>query len=223
MPVLALAEAAPRPWSGELDIGVSVSTGNTQSTDLAAKLRGEYVLDRWTHHLQLDAVRKTESGETSEESTLAQWQTNYALDRRHYLFGATRWERDQFSGYQYQTSLSGGYGYRLWMSEQGQLAFEIGPGVRRSQLDNAQHHTEFVGRLRGDFTMQLSSNAEFNQEVKVIAGDKNTETEAVSALTVGITDAVALRLSFNLDHNSTVPIGTRKTNTSTTGSIVYRF
>ncbi|MFO8153555.1 YdiY family protein [Thioalkalivibrio sp.] len=222
-PLLVAAEAATSPWSGEFDFGVSAKTGNTESTDLSARLRASYEVRRWHHRLRLDAVRETESSSTTDESYLAQFQSDYDLTERSYLFGVVRGERDLFSSFRYQTSISGGYGYRAWVSERGHLDLEAGPGVRYSERDTGEEETEFVGRLRGKLEVRLSHNADFNQEVTVITGSKNTETESISSVTAGITDALALRLSLEVERASKVPAGTKKTDTTTTASAVYRF
>lgn len=222
-PLVVAAETATSPWSGEFDLGVSAKSGNTESTDLSARLRAAYLADRWQHRARFDAFYETESGRTIDESYLAQFQSDFDLTERSYLFGVLRGERDRFSGFDYQTSLTGGYGYRVWISERGRLDIEAGPGVRRSKLDTGERETEFVGRFRGDLRVGLTENAEFNQEVTVITGSENTETESISSLTTGITDALALRLSLQIERNSSVPAGSKRTDTTTTASVVYRF
>lgn len=222
-PLAVAAQPATSPWSGEFDLGVSAKTGNTESTDLSARLRAKHQAGRWHHALRVGASYETESSRTIDESYLAQFQSDYDLSERSYLFGVIRGERDRFSGFDYQTSFSAGYGYRVWISERGYLDVEAGPGVRRSKLDTGQRETEFVGRFRGELQVALTQNAEFNQEVTVITGSENTETQSISSVTAGITNAMALRLSLEVDRNSSVPAGTKRTDTTSTASVVYRF
>ncbi|MGC9456632.1 MAG: DUF481 domain-containing protein [Halothiobacillaceae bacterium] len=217
------AEKGDSPWSGEFDLGVSAKTGNTESTNIQGKLDLHYDKALWRHRFRLGALRETESGEKTAQRVTGQFQSNYQLGERSYLFGVARAERDEFSGYDYQASLVAGFGYRLWMSEQGHLDLEAGPGFRRAKQDDLKAENEAVGRLRGDFKYKLGERSDFSQELTVIAGQENTETESITALTAGINDALALRLSLTVSHNTEVPQGTKKTDTFTTASVVYKF
>lgn len=217
------ADGAGDPWSGEFDFGLSAKTGNTESTNIQGKFRLNYQKDLWHHRLRLDALRETESGDKTAQRVVGQFQSNYDLGDRSYVFGVARVERDEFSGYDYQASLVGGYGYRAWVSDRGHLDLEAGPGFRRAKQDGLKAESEVVGRFRGDFGYRLGERSDFAQELAVIAGQENTETESITALTAGISDALALRLSLTVSHNTDVPEGTKKTDTFTTASVVYKF
>jgi len=210
-------------WSGEIEAGVAIKTGNTKSTDAQVKLRAGFSQEFWSHRLRLEALRQTESGDKTAESYLGQFQSNYTFSEHDYVFGVARGERDKFSGYDYQTSFALGYGRHLWVSELGTFDVEIGPGVRRSKLDTGEKETEVIGRLFADLKVNISSNAKFGQEVTVLTGSDNTEIESITALTTGLTDALALRLSFTVKHNTSVPADTKNTDTHTSASVVYRF
>lgn len=221
--VPAAADRDEGPWSGEFDLGASAKTGNTRSTNLLAKLRLVYQGDLWDHRLRLDALRKTDSGDRTAERYLAQFQSNYELTDRSYLFGVVRGEWDEFGGFDYQTSLSGGYGYRAWMSDRGSLDLEAGPGVRRSRSDDGAAETEMVARFRGDLNVKIGEHSEFGQEVNVITGGDNTQTEAITSVTTRVTGRLGLRFSFTVVNNTDVPPDTRKTDTTTAASVVYTF
>ncbi len=65
-----------------------------------------------------------------------EFESNYALTERDYLFGVLRGSHDEFSGYDYQASASAGYGRKLWVSDNSFWDAEIGPGVRVSRTDD---------------------------------------------------------------------------------------
>ena len=222
-PVLLSADPEEGLWSGEVDVGMSAKTGNTKSTKLLAKLRLEHDANVWQHRLRFDSLRETHSGDKKAERYLAQFQSNYRLTDRSYLFGVARGEWDEFSGFAYQTSLSGGYGYRAWISDRGSLDLEAGPGVRRSTPDDDAAETELVVRFRSDLNVQISEHSDFRQEVNVITGSENTQTEAITSVTARVIGRLALRLSFTVINNSDVPPDTKKTDTTTAASMVYTF
>jgi len=222
-PVPSGADTGEGPWSGEFDLGASAKTGNTRSTNVLAKFRLGYQGNVWDHRLRLDALRKTDSGNTTAARYLAQFQSNYELTDRSYLFAVARGEWDEFAGFDYQTSLSGGYGYRAWMSDRGSLALEAGPGVRRSKPEDGIAETELVARFRGDLNIKIREHSDFGQEVNVITGSDNTQTEAITSVTTRVTGSLGLRFSFTLINNTDVPHGTKKTDTTTAASLVYTF
>lgn len=210
-------------WSGSAETGVSITTGNTDSRDLNGKLKLSHVTGPWTNRWRLEAMRASEDGEKTDDRLLGEFTSDYSLTKHDYVFGALRGKRDDFSGYDYQASAAFGYGRKLWISEKGYWDAEIGPGIRWSKTDDDQRETHLIARLASSFEYQISKFAKLSQDVTVLAGSENTEIESVTGLISPLTDALALKVSYTVEHNTHVPSGTKKTDTYTSASVMYQF
>lgn len=221
-PVLAEEEDDGK-WSGSAEFGASITTGNTDSSTVNGKLKIGYENDPWKHLFRLEALQASEDGEDTADRILTEFESDYALTERDYLFGALRGTRDEFSAYDYQASAAAGYGRKLWISEKGYWDAEIGPGVRVSETDAGEENTTLIARLASGFEYRFSDFAKFSQDVTVLAGENNTEIESVTGLTSSLTETLAMKLSYTVQHNTEVPADTENTDTYTSVNIVYNF
>jgi len=210
-------------WSGSAELGASMSTGNTESSTINGKFQLGYVTGPWSHRFRLETIQSSEDGDDTADRTLGEFESNYAMTERNYLFGVLRGTRDEFSGYKYQSSAAAGYGRKLWLSERGYWNAEIGPGVRIAETEDGGRETNAIARLSSGFEYRLSEYARFNQDVTVLAGQDNTEIESVTGLSTSLTETLAMKLSYTVQHNTDVPAGTEKTDTYTSVNLVYDF
>lgn len=222
-PAIAQDETAESPWTGSAELGASMSTGNTESSTINGKFKLGYVTGPWTHRLRLETIQSSEDGEDTANRTLGEFESNYALTERDYLFGVLRGTHDEFSGYKYQTSVAAGYGRKIWISERGSWDAEIGPGVRIAETEDGERETNAIARVSSSFDYRISDFAKFNQDVTVLAGQDNTEIESVTGLSTSLTETLAMKLAYTVQHNTDVPAGTEKTDTYTSVNLVYNF
>lgn len=212
-------------WSGKGEFGLVVSRGNSDTETLNLGLEFERKSKKWRNQLRLTALRASDSGELNAERYTAAYKSGYNFDETSYLFGALRYDQDEFSSNDYQASLSIGYGRQLLDSETQRLSMEIGPGVRRTEPDDAfeQTETNLIARLYGDYAWTISETASLTNVLLVEAGSDNTFAENELALNVAINSRFALKLSGAVRHNTDVDPGVEQTDTLTTANLVYEF
>lgn len=209
--------------SGEGEFGYSQTSGNTDTSCLNAKLGFSFEEEDWRNALQLEAVNKTDSDATTAERYYGAAKSEYTLTRRDYVFGSLDYEKDRFSGYAHRTNFGAGYGRRLIVSTPLTLNAEAGAGYRWSVLEPGGDQDEVTLRLSAGLAWVISDSAGFTQELVAVVGEEDTATRAFSALTSKIIGQFSLRLSYLLNHHSTVPPGKRKSDTETAVTLVYSF
>jgi len=212
-------------WSGKGEFGLVVSRGNTDTETLNLGLEFERKSKRWRNDLRLTALRASDSGELNAERYTLGYISGYNFNEKSYLFGALRYDQDEFSSNDYQASLSLGYGRQVLDTETQQLTVEIGPGVRRTAPDDPLEDTEtsVIGRLSTDYAWTISETADLTNALLVETGSDNTFAENELALNVAINSRFALKLSGAVRHNTDVDPGVDKTDTLTTANLVYKF
>ena len=208
-------------WSGDAEFGAVFSSGNTDSQNISARSRLRYEIPLWRHTLQLEAFTGSEDGATTQERYLGTFQTDRKLTARDYLFGALRTEKDRFSGYDYQRSLSAGYGRRVADTERLRLDLEAGAGARQARLEDGDSENETIFRGAGALDYRINSALRFTEDLLIQAGDDNTEAESISALRYRLNDRFTARFALTVKHNTDVPEDRDKTDTITSISLVY--
>lgn len=208
---------------GAVSIGYLASGGNTDSASLNAKTSFAYVANPWRHALMLRAVKGSTDGMTTAEEYEAAEQSDYLFGKNNYFFGALNYNANRFAGFDRRTTEVVGYGRRLLDSDAHMLDLQIGAGARQTRFTDGTNQDEPIVQLAGAYLWDFSDNASFTQQIKVEDGDENTFSESITAVTANLTGDLALSVSYTVKHNSSVPIGSEKTDTATAVSVIYGF
>lgn len=162
----------------------------------------------------------------------------YKLSLRSYVVGALRYERDDFAAYRWQAAASIGYGYIVIKDKSTELSFEAGPGYKRVQPINyispegdppvlVLHKPGTEGNLiaRGlmKFKHQLTSNTAIEDTFLLEAGSDNTFYQNDAGLVVNMNKKLALKLGYQVRHNTQVDAGLKGTDQLFTTNLVYNF
>ena len=223
---LALGASLPAAaqWKGKGEVGIVVSRGNSDTDTANVKVDTSREIDRWKHSFGVAALRAAIDGDETAERYGASWQSDYKLTDRSYWFGGLRYERDEFSGFDYQASATTGYGYKFIDTDRTKFSGQAGAGYRRSQL-TPTGETEGDAIFRGDLKLEhaLTETTKILDTFVVEAGSDNTFVSNVLALQVKMSDRFALSVGLDVRHNTDPPAGLEKTDTLTTVNLVYAF
>ncbi len=117
-----------------------------------------------------------------------------------------------------------GLGRRVVQTPSTEFDLEAGLGRRVQHpagSDRVQWDT--IVRLRGLLDWSFSDNGAFSQELQVESGDLNTYAESVTSVKSKLVGALSLRLSYTVQHNTDVPVGTENTDKMTSVALEYAF
>ena len=214
-------------WEGAGELGYVSTTGNTDSTALNAKLNFVLTRERWRHRFSGTAMTTSENGDKDNERYTMEIQSDRKLSEKSWLFGAFRWDADKFGSYDPQVSLTAGYGYQLMKSEKHELKGEIGAGYKKlEETVSGDTSSEAIARFLLDDSWQVFKTTLWTNRVLVEAGSSNTFTQFNSGLAVSMTDKFAVKLGFEVRHNTDVPDDiedSENTDTITSVNLVYNF
>lgn len=211
-------------WSGKGEAGIVFARGNSDTDTANVKFGLARELDRWKHSFDILALRAANNGTTNAERYGAAWQSDFKMSDRSFWFGNLRYEQDKFSGFDFQTSATTGYGYKIIDTATTKLTGQLGAGYRRSKfaLTGA---TTGDAVLRGDLAYEhaLTETTRIIDRLSVESGSSNTLASNELALQVKMSDAFALSFGVGVRVNSDPPAGSKKTDTLTTLNLVYAF
>jgi putative salt-induced outer membrane protein len=226
------AFAADKPLGGEGEIGMMLTTGNSETQSVNGKIGVTYESERLINTLDFQGLYTSEKTEDDDgvERDKASAQKHegaikagYKFTENDYSFIRGAYLNDRFSGYHYQNTASAGYGRKLITGDRVHLSIELGPGYRYEKLRAGGSEEDAIFRASGLFSLKLTEGTAFEQELSMETGDDKTITRSVSAIKAQIIAALAMKLSYTIDRQSKVPVDTEKTNTETALALVYGF
>lgn len=238
----AWADAPPPPppegiWTGKGQAGFVGTQGNTDSKALNAAIDMALLEGPWKHALHLGGLYGENNGITSADRWDAGWQSNYAISSDLFGFGGLRYAHDMFSGFRYQVSGTVGLGYKFIDDSTTKLSGQVGVGYRKSQQELLDKTTNppLIYRTDGksssdaivtaglDYSQVLTATTTLSDKLLVESGSSDTLITNAFALTVKMSDKLALSVGYSLQDNTKPPPGLKKLDSEETVNLVYAF
>lgn len=230
----ALAEEkdkAKSPWKSSVELGFIRTTGNTETQTTALKADAVYEVDKWRHTGHVEGYGQESKDEVTGDTVVsaeryeASAKSDYKFTEHDYAFGLIKLKKDRFSGFEYENSVSLGYGRKVVKQENMELDLEIGPGARFYKPDDGESDSEALLVLAGKYWWEITDNSKFIQDLNFDIGEEYTESKSVTGVQANINKTLALKFTYTVRHKSKVPdpATTEKTDTETAMTLVYNF
>ena len=227
------AEEKPPPedyWSGEVQGGLLVLTGNTRQTTMTGTVDLRHELPKWRHTLYLESDYTQQNQSTTAERYRGATQLDYKISRSNYTFTRLDYDHDRFSGYRYRASAAVGYGWRLWQRGEDFWDLSFGPGYRYSRLQEPDYRGNIVqqspiARLALRFQYHISPHALFKEEMNTQVSTRTGEavSQTTTSLQANLEGNFALKVSYKVENDSQTPPGVKNTDTRTSFTLLYDF
>ena len=228
-------------WEADIGAGLVFERGNSDTNQANANLNAARESELWRNTLKLEGSNKEERLDdpaTPEEEdyvrTDERYYGSYKLDRKlsshsaNYIFNVLTYEKDAFSGYQYQATYALGLGRRWFDGPKHTLDTELGPGYRWKCLEEEDSYfqcdkdeNESIVRAALKYKWVISENADFRQEVSSDIGQDSTSTRSESVLNSKINSHFSLRVRYLLEHESTAAPGSKESDHEFSVGLVY--
>ncbi len=211
-------------WSGSVELGATLTTGDTDEKALTSAFDLVNERARWRHKLGASFDFTRTAGATTKQALAAYYQLDYKFSERLYAFGRFEYDDDRFSGFDWELQEAVGVGYRLFQGDT--YFFDVEGGVIYEQMKltaTGMTDSQFGGRANAIFNWDISETFSLNNETTVLVTEGGESLENTIAVQTKITDSISGKLSFNVEWESDVPAGASKTNTETKATILYGF
>lgn len=211
-------------WAGEGSLAFSNSSGNSETSSLAAALNLSKESGQWKHSIGFDAVSSTQEDATTGEAYTLSGQSDYNFTGPYSAFAGLRYQTDRFSGFDSQTSLTGGLAWNIISSETTSFDAQLGAGYRDSELaNNGGSESEAIFTVGLAYAHKLTETTDLDLGFLTESGSSNTYSEFNAAIRVAISDALGLRAGYQARNNSDAPAGSTSTDTLVTLGVSYNF
>ncbi|HEU4779990.1 MAG TPA: DUF481 domain-containing protein [Steroidobacteraceae bacterium] len=230
-----IAPAAHAQWTGKAELGVLLASGNTESKSANTKFDMKHETERWINTFFVGALYGDNAEFSTAERYEAKYQADYKITDRLSWFGALRGEKDRFSGFVYQATISTGAAYKFIDDPDTKLNFSLGAGYRQLQEEILikTDAGEVIDRIEGEedsdpvVTMGSDYEHKFTESTKITnkflaeSGSANTALQNDLALQVSMTEALALAVGYGIRYNTDPPPLSESTDTLVTVNLVY--
>lgn len=210
-------------WKGQVELGASRSTGNTDSLGLYGSLSAEREGLKWRHRFTARADIQESNNITTTERVLVAWQPNYKFDDRAYAFGLGQYEYDPVLGYDSRLTLGGGIGYGVIRTPAMKLDFEGGPALRRTDWIADQTNTTLSARGSLNFGWKISPTVELNQAAAFYYEPGDSSATALTSLDTKLIGDLKARFSYNVQYEASRPPGVEPVDTLSRATLIYNF
>jgi len=232
---LFAASAAQAQWTGKAELGVMVSSGNSEATSANTKLDLAHESEKWMQTIYVGALYGENATFVTAERYEARYQLDYKINDRLSWFGAIRGEEDRFSGFVYQATISTGAAYKFIDSPTTKLSGSLGAGYRtlKEEVLIKTPAGEVIDRIEGEsssdpvITVGSAYEHSFNESTKITnkllaeSGSDNTAVQDDISLQVSMTDTLALAVGVGVRYNTDPPPLSEDTDFLTTINLVY--
>jgi putative salt-induced outer membrane protein len=230
--LLGAAGAAQAQWNVKAEAGVVAARGNSDSDTSNAKFLVSREFVRWKHTLEAAGVYASDNIGTTGQRWNAREQTDYKFSDKGFWFGSGRYEEDRFSGFEYQSTLGTGLGWRFFDDPITKLSVQIGGGYKilRRRDSLAEDGVTLIPGMREedgivqgsvDFEHQLTDTTKILNKLLVESASDNTFVQNDLSLEVRILGSLALALGYAVRYNTDPPPDFTTTDTLTTLNLVY--
>ncbi len=217
------------------ELGILITTGNTESSSYLGKLNVGHELENWRNEYKFDFLRKdTEvenaDGSTASEETDDRWTASieakykFTDTRSAFVFGS--YTDDEYGAYSSYATVSGGYSFRALEREDMHLDLNAGVGLvdAEAQGTGLSDDSELY-RGSAAFEWKINDMTKFVQNVSVeyAPGLDNTRTVTETGVSASFNSSMQMKFSYNTITNSEVEPGFDKTDSETSVTLVVNF
>jgi putative salt-induced outer membrane protein YdiY len=217
------------------EFGFLVASGNTNTSTITAKINTSQELSSWSYQIIGNALYKQSQQIVDEEKNNAASAQNLFLsgqfdhkltDPDDRLFVYCEYENNRFSGFRYQAALAAGWTSRLWNTKHSEFKYSVGPGYAISEVEEISTEEDSNGlivRAAMEYKRKFSDHATFRQFVSTEADQEFTKTKSETSLSTKLTGALAMKLSFVMNLDTSVGSDIEELDTEAAVTLVYQF
>ncbi|MDE2466333.1 MAG: DUF481 domain-containing protein, partial [Alphaproteobacteria bacterium] len=210
-------------WSGEGQVGLSNSTGNSRNTGISLGLSFEKNGIQWRHSFNATVDHSRNNGVVTKDRYFASWQSDYKFTKRAVAAGILSWESDRFAGFNNRFSESLGIGYSLIRTDDMALSIQGGPALRQTDYLTGKTKNGVAGMAAVNYKWTISPGLVLSQDATFYGQSQDSTLTSNTAVTVKLIGALSAQASFFAQYESNPPGRLATTSTLSRLTLVYSF
>ena len=219
-------------WTGDLSIGASKTTGNTETTAVSGTLEAirRSRLDRFTFgagwFYSEQENPSTGRSELTERRVYSGINYDYFLSKKWYVNANTRAEGSKAANLDLRYTAGGGLGYQFFESADFKLSGEAGVGYFYEKYRRVDSDQFVSGRVAASLDWAFLPTASFSQLVVWFPGFEESEDQLVrseSRLRANLTESMFAQFQVLVDWDNTPSPGLERTDVKYILGVGWKF
>ena len=219
--------AASVPWTGNVEAGLQIREGNTETLDLYGKVEALRKIDVRELSLKASYDYAERGDDTERNRAFAEATYRRYRSAKANIFGTVNVEHDEIEELDFRLNAAVGPGYKWIDTERTKLIGEAGVGVTAEWYDGEDQHTEAIVLLHGLWTQKVFDQSLFSQELTVypsISDFGSFRLVSTTALATPLSESLDLRVSLVNEYDNDPEVsGVEKNDMTFRTTLVYRF
>ena len=203
--VVSVNPPPPKKWSGSVNVGGNIQTGNTKRKGFIFDGQVTRKTDEDRFFLRYLFNYAEENGTMTARNQYGETEYDYFFTKNWYGLAAVSLLNDKFSDYRLRTIAGLGVGYQVWDDPVKALSFEAGLSYQVNDYYQGQDVSFLTARLGGRFRYKLFDFIVFSESLlfypSIGQGGEYTFRNEV-ALTAPLGARWSLKLANIIDYNS---------------------
>ncbi len=215
-----------RHWAGNVSLGGSTQTGNTERTNLSVSGEGELSLKRDSFFISFLHNFAEENDNVTARNTYGSFKFEHSFNSNWFWLLSSELLNDKFKDLNLRAIIGPGVGYTVWNDAVKVLKLEAGISYFSEDLKVGMDDQWFTARLAGRFSYKVFDWLKFVNKVLAYPSVEDLEdftlrNEANIIASMG--NGWGLKVSNILEHNSMPPLGVVKDDTTWIYSVQFEF
>lgn len=143
-------------WSGRVNLGASMQTGNTEqdAINADATLKAKWN-DKHRATLEAEYNRETEDDERTEDNKRLEGQYDYFFNEQWFLNSSLGFEQDDIAELDLRTTLGVGLGHQPFDRDDLHLQYILGPTYLREEFENGDSEDSLAAHWALDYDQKV--------------------------------------------------------------------
>jgi len=210
-------------WKGEVELGGSRSTGNTDALAIYGALRLEREGLKWQHLVTGRVDFQRSDGETTADRVKFGWQPSYKFSDNLFVYELSQYERDRFLGFGNRFTLSTGIGLTVISNPSTKLTVQGGPAVRYTDYTDRKSKASGAGRASMALRWKVTPTLNFSQDAAVYLEDGDMNAISTTSLETRLLGDLKARLSYDVQYEHSELTDRQPLDTVSRATLVYSF
>lgn len=210
-------------WKGEVELGGSRLTGNTDSLAIFGAVRLDREGLKWKHQLRGRVDFQRADDETTVDRLKLGWQPNYKFNEKSFVYGLGQYERDRFLGFSSRYTLSSGIGFGIISKPDTKLSIQGGPAIRYTDYVDKPARSSAAGRASIAFRWKLTPTLSFAQDAAVYLEEGTRNAASASSLETQVIGNLKARLAYDIQYEKSDASTRKPLDTTSRVTLVYGF
>ena len=223
--------APPVAWSGNVEAGIQIREGNTDTVDLFGKVKALRKSKRQERTALASFDYAETAGKTTRSRLFAEGSYRSYGPARSYFFAIINAEHDEIEDLIIRVNAAAGPGRKFIDSENTTLLGEVGAGATvefyQSRPGTDDEKVEAVLRFHGELVIKVFDRSEFAQVLTIYPSMSDFgafKLVSDTSLTTPLSERLDLRISIHDEYDSDPEVaGVEENDLTLRATFIYRF